>query len=116
MADLPTMRRVARMITVAALVVAAAVAIGLGAYWISDAGQTDPEAAGDTDTADRVSVIATVEKVDPAQYTATVRIWAVPRGALSSDGGETANRDVRVVVLAANGPALVVTGAGRGYP
>ena len=62
-------------------------------YWVNDASQAEQARVGDTEAADRVSVTATIEKVDPAQYSATVRAWLVPRGRFTSDGGETANRD-----------------------
>ena len=106
-------RHLVRMLAAAALVVAVAVGIGLAVYWVNDAGQTDHHGAGDTDSADRISVIATVEKVDPAQYTATVRFWAVPRGRFSSDGGETANRDVRVLSNGLDGGSLSIESGRR---
>lgn len=87
-----------RLLGMALLFVAVAVGIGLGTYWISDAGQaSDYASTGDTDSADRVSLIATVEKVDPAQYAATVRVLAIPRGRFSSDGGETASSDIQLL-------------------
>ncbi len=101
------------MLVLAALVVAAAVGIGLGVYWLNDASQSEHSSAGSTDVADRVSVIATVEKVDPAQYTVSVRVWAVPRGRFTSDGGETANRDIRVLSSGLNGGGLALDSGRR---
>ena len=53
---------------------------GAGVYWVNDASQAEQARVGDTEAADRVSVTATIEKVDPARYSATVRVWLVPRG------------------------------------
>ena len=101
------------MFAVAAIVVAAAVGIGLSVYWLNDASQSEQSSAGNSEAADRVSVIATVEKVDPAQYTAAVRVWAVPRGRFTSDGGATANRDIRVLSTGLNGGGLTLESGRR---
>ncbi len=106
-------RRVARMLALAVLVVAVAVGVGLGVYWVNDASQAEQARVGDTEAADRVSVTATIEKVDPAQYSATVRVWLVPRGRFTSDGGETANREIRVVSSGLNGGAMVLESGRR---
>lgn len=84
------------MLGIALTVVLTAAAVGLFVYWINDASQSDRSSAGDTAAPDRVSVFTTVEKVDPARYTANVRISAVPRGRFTSDDGDTANRDIRI--------------------
>lgn len=117
--DRPTRRRAVRLLALAVLLVALGVVLGLGTYWFNDsgwfndAGQSDQTGVGDIQTADRVSVIATIEKVDPAQYTATVRVWAVPRGRLSSDGGETANRDIRLLSSGLNGGSMTLESGRR---
>lgn len=111
-ADFST-RRVVRMLALAVLIVAVAAGLGLGAYWINDAGQSERSSAGDSDAGDRVSVIATIEKVDPAQYVASVRVWAVPRGRFTSDGGETASRDIRVVSNGLNGGGMTLESGRR---
>lgn len=100
------------MLGIALLFVAAAIGLGLAVYWINDASQSEQDTAGNADAADRVSVIATVEKVDPAQYTTSVRVWAVPRGRFSSDGGATANRDITVFSSGLDGGVLTI-GRGR---
>lgn len=106
-------RRVVRMLALAVLIVVVAAGLGLAAYWLNDAGQADPGGVGDVAAADRVSVIATVEKVDPAQYTATVRVWAVPRGRFTSDDGETANRDIRVLSSGLTGGSMTLESGRR---
>ena len=54
-----------------------------------------------------------VEKVDPAQYTASVRVSAVPRGRFTSDGGETVNREVRVLSSGLSGGGLALESGRR---
>ena len=56
------------------------VKVKVGVYLLNDAAQSEPDTAGATGASDRVSVLATIEKVDPGQYTATVRVWAVRAG------------------------------------
>lgn len=101
-------RPIARLLSVAALIVAAAVALGLIVYWINDNGRDEQFGAGHTEAADRVSIIATIEKVDPAQYTASVRVWAVPRGGLTSDEGETSNRDIKILSNSLSGGSMTL--------
>lgn len=109
----PSARRVVRMLALAVVIVVVAAGLGLAAYWLNDAGQAEPSAVGDVAAPDRVSVIATVEKVDPAQYTATVRVWAVPRGRFTSDDGETANRDIRVLSSGLTGGSMTLESGRR---
>jgi hypothetical protein len=71
--------------------------------------------AGDADVSDRVSVIADVEKVDAAHYTADVRVWVIPRGRFTSDDGETANSDIQVLSSGLSGGSLSVE-RGRRIP
>ena len=108
-----TAGRLVRLLGVALLVVATAVGIGLVVYWINDASQSEQDSAGNAEATDRVSVIATVERVDPAQYSTTVRVWVVPRGTLTSDGGETANRDIRVLSSGLTGSQLTIESGRR---
>jgi len=103
-----TARHAARLLGIALLVITVAVGIGLGTYWINDARQSERNSVGDTSPTDRLSVIATVEKVDPAQYMATVRVWAVPRGAFTADDGETANRDIQLLSSGFNDGTLTI--------
>ncbi len=105
--------RPARLLLIAITAVAIAVAVGLGVYWINDASQSEQDSAGNASAPDRVSVIATVEKVDPAQYATTVRVWVQPRGALTSDGGETANRDLRILSSGLTGGSLTIESGRR---
>lgn len=102
-------RRILRMLGIAVLIVTAAVAIGLGLYRISDASLSpDTHEVGDSSAADRITLYATVEKVDPAQYTATVRVLAVPRGQYTSDDGDSANRKVQVLSSGLRGGSTVL--------
>ncbi len=104
---------VVRMLAIAAFIVAGAVGVGLCVYWINDASQSEQVGVGNSDSADRVSVITTVEKVDPAQYTATVRVWTVPRGRFTSDSGETANRDITLLSSGLGGGSLPIDSGRR---
>lgn len=104
--------RTVRLLAVALTVVIAAVCVGMGVYWINDNSQAAKETAGDTGAADRVSVMATVERVDAPRYTASVRIWVIPRGAFTSDDGDTANRDIEVLATGLTEGSLSLT-AGR---
>lgn len=106
-------RRVVRMLALAVLIVVVAAGVGLAGYWINDVGQSEQSGVGSTETPDRISVIATVEKVDPAQYTATVRVWVIPRGRFTSDGGETASRDIRLLSSGLNGGSMMLEGGRR---
>ena len=105
--------RPARLLLIALTAVAIAVAVGLGVYWINDASQSEQDSAGATEAADRLSVTATIEKVDPAQYSASVRVWAVPQGRFTSDGGQTANRDIRLLTSGLSGGSLTLESGRR---
>jgi|GEM_PF-5288466 len=105
------MVRVGAGVLAVLLVVGIAAGIGLGIHGATYNGQVDEYSAGSPDTEDRVSVMAVIEKVDSAQYVMNVRVWAVAHGRFTSDGGETANRDIRVrwaLALAVAAAAAVV--------
>lgn len=114
MPDLPATSRgrTVRLLAVSLLVVIVAVCVGLGLYWINDNSQSGEQTAGDAAAGDRVSVMATVERVDAPRYTASVRIWVIPRGGFTSDGGDTANRDIEVLASGLTEGNLSLT-AGR---
>lgn len=104
--------RVGGSVLAVLLVIAAAAGIGMGVYLANDNRQPDDFRTSATEAADRVSITATVEKVDPTQYVMNVRVWAVPHGALTSDGGETATRDIHVRSTGLSGSDLELK-AGR---
>ncbi len=106
------MVRVGAGVLAVLLVVGIAAGIGLGIHGATYNGQVDEYSAGSPDTEDRVSVMAVIEKVDSAQYVMNVRVWAVAHGRFTSDGGETANRDIRVRSNAMTGDGLLLA-AGR---
>jgi hypothetical protein len=105
--------RTVRLLTAALLVVIAAVCVGIGLYWITLNSQSAEETAGDPGASDRVSVMSTVERIDAPRYTASVRIWVIPRGSFTSDGGDTANRDIEVLATGINEGNLSLTGGRR---
>lgn len=105
--------RVVRMLAVALTLVLVAAGLGMLAYWINDNSQSDVHTAGNSDIAERVSVVATIEKVDAPQYTANARLWVIPRGRLTSDGGETPSRDIQVLASGLPGGSLALTSGRR---
>lgn len=99
----------ARMIGIGLALIAVAVGVGLCVYWLSAASQSaDYPSAGSSDVPDRVSLIATIEKVDPEQYTATVRVLAVPRGRFTADDGESPSRDIQILSSGLSGGSMTL--------
>ncbi|MFN8032411.1 MAG: DUF4436 family protein [Mycobacterium sp.] len=104
--------RIGASVLAVLLVVAAAVGVGMGIYQANDTRQPDNFSTGAADATDRVSIIAAIEKVDPAQYSVTLRVWAVPHGRFTSDDGRTAARDIQVLSTGLSGTSLTLQ-AGR---
>ncbi len=95
------------------IVIAAAVGVGLAVYQTNANRQPEDHSTGAADAADRVSITAIIEKVDTSQYAMNMRVWAVPHGRFTSDGGETANRDIQVQSTGLNGTSMTLKAGQR---